>query len=945
MSSSSRRRRGDETVREEAVNVILGELLRARGIPARAERRSQGNAPDIRFELPSGELILIECKWEGSRTELDRQLAERVNEFPDAIARLGVLYPDYLKTEDDVGDVLSWLSDLEWYLHSSRSTIHADPVLRRGQVQALAAQLRLLPLEIEGTDRVHAATLEVGYALTEAVKGLNTHARVARLVAEIVAETDNEKEREAGKRIGCLVLFNALAFHRRLALVRDDIPAVEEVAANGVKPLQEAWEAICTNIDYVPVFQVARELLRVLGYGDPEHQLPVLRPLLRAVHETRYLEGHDLSGRLFHTLLSDAKFTGAYYTSVPAATMLAQLIFDGWPKDVDWSDHEFPASLSVADLACGTGTLLMSVASEVQRRHADAGGRDAPSLHKELVEQALIGFDVQLSAIHFAATSLAMLNPDIQFDKMNLYTMPLGIEGEDIRLGSLEFLGSREAPVQMPLGGGGDLAIAPQDVGRVTGTGIKGSAEGVTVRLPDLDLVIMNPPFTRSVGDNLLFGSLPAAQRAKLRTELKRRLKKREGTVTAGLGSAFVAAAAPKLRPGEGRLALVLPVTVCTGPSWQQTRSLIERDFTLDTVIATHDPERWNFSDSADLSEALLIATRRAENSEPADYETRFVNLWRNPRGVVDAQKIAQAIWSTVPAHIDATGTSLLSVDDRHIGEAMLMPADQIIGRQWLGVQFARADVTRIASRLLRHGELRLPGADPPADIPLCALEAFAAIGPDRRRLVDAFERTDSITTYPMVAGHEADDRASMTCVPNKWLAPRPKPLGGQKPGYGDRLWKQAAHLLIAERIRLNTCRVVAMCASQEVLANVFWPVHIGDVTLERALALWLNSSIGLLSLLATRNTTEGAWVAVKKADLAEMPILDVRQLTQEQLNAFNDLFDEMADYEFLRLPEMVNDPARAALDDGVSEILGLPDLAPLRRLLASEPVVSNQRL
>ena len=27
------------------------------------------------------------------------------------------------------------------------------------------------------------------------------------------------------------------------------------------------------------------------------------------------------SGRLFHTLLTDAKFTGAYYTSVPAATL------------------------------------------------------------------------------------------------------------------------------------------------------------------------------------------------------------------------------------------------------------------------------------------------------------------------------------------------------------------------------------------------------------------------------------------------------------------------------------------------------------------------------------------------------------------------------------------------------------------------------------------------
>ena len=56
-----------------------------------------------------------------------------------------------------------------------------------------------------------------------------------------------------------------------------------------------------------------------------------------------------------------------------------------------------------------------------------------------MVEQALHGYDVQLSAVHFAATSLAMLNPDIQFDRMNLYVMPLGSEGSNLSLGSLDF--------------------------------------------------------------------------------------------------------------------------------------------------------------------------------------------------------------------------------------------------------------------------------------------------------------------------------------------------------------------------------------------------------------------------------------------------------------------------------------------------------------------------
>lgn len=44
--------------------------------------------------------------------------------------------------------------------------------------------------------------------------------------------------------------------------------------------------------------------------------------------------------------------------------------------------------------------------------------------------------------------------------------------------------------------------------------------------------------------------------------------------------------------------------------------------------------------------------------------------------------------------------------------------------------------------------------------------------------------------------------------------------------------------------------------------------------------------------------------------------------------------------------PPTVSDcPARKTLDDGLSEILNLPDLAVLGTLLASEPVVSNRRL
>ena len=942
--SRSPRQNDPETTREEGVNVLLAQLLRAHGLSARAERRSRRGAPDVSVNLRGGELVLLECKWEGQSALLESQLEERLAAFPEALGMLGVFYPDRLRHAENTLAELETAGDLRWWLHGSRGAKMPEPRMRSGSAADLADQLRTLPLELEGVDRVTAAAIAVGYALEQAAKRITSHARISRRVADIIASTDQEKNRAAALRIGCLVLFNALAFQDRLAAVNETVRTVNEALGQGITGLRDAWRHICDQIDYVPVFELAARILDVLGDGPEDLQSQALAPLVKAMEDTRRLEGHDLSGRLFHTLLTDAKFTGAYYTSVPAATLLSRLVFHNWPTHVDWSDHEFPASLNIADLACGTGTLLMAVAAEAERRHIDAGGRNAPDLHKAMVEQALHGYDVQLSAVHFAATSLAMLNPDIQFDRMNLYVMPLGAEGANISLGSLDFLGQDEAPVQFALSAE-EMGVGTRDPERVSGSGSRGVEEGVTARLPELDLAIMNPPFTRSVGGNLLFGSLPATERRRLQDELSRRLRSRQATATAGLGAAFVAAAVPKLRPNEGRLALVLPATVCTGPSWKQTRSLIERDFVLDMVITSHDPLRWNFSDSTDLSEALLIATRRPEGQDQAERYTTFINLWDNPNGVLDAHRVAQAVTATPPARLEETGTALLEVDGRHVGEALSIPESKLIGRKWSGVQFARADLVRSALRLLDNGEVWVPSEATTANISMCQFGELGQVGPDRRRLVDGFDRTSSVTAYPLVEGHDTDQRKSLTCSPNAYLSPLTRPRGGQRSGYGDHLWQKSGRLLVAERLRLDTARVFSMWSEKEVLSNVWWPVRVEDVQTEKALALWLNSSQGILTVLAQRTSTEGGWVAIKKADLEEMPVLDTRKLTPAQLKGMSDLFDEMAEAEFERLPGMVDCPARQALDAGISRILGLPDLSKLRDLLASEPVVSNRRL
>ena len=932
-----------ESVREEAANVLLTQLLRDHGLSARAERRSRQGAPDIRVELRSGDLAIVECKWEGSAGDLHDQLDGRLKDFPDALGAFGVLYPEHLREAENTQAGLE-AAELQWWLHGSRGARREQPPVRHGSVADLADQLRALPLELEGVDRVIAAAAVVGHALEQAAGRVDRHARLARRIADIIAVTDQEKDRAAALRIGCLVLFNALAFQDRLAPANEDVPTVQEALRQGVPGLRAAWHFICDQIDYVPVFELAIEILDVLLDGPDETQMPVIQPLLGAVQRTRKVEGHDLSGRLFHTLLTDAKFTGAYYTSVPAATLLARLVFHDWPAQVDWQDHEFPASLTVADLACGTGTLLMAVAAEAERRHREAGGTRSADLHKAMVEEALHGYDVQLSAVHFAATSLAMLNPEIQFDRMNLYVLPLGAEGAKISLGSLDFLNSKSVPVQFALSPA-DMGIATLDATRVSGRGPRGAEEGETATLPDLDLAIMNPPFTRSVGGNLMFGSLPTRDRPKLQSELSRRLRSRQASATAGLGAAFVAAAAPRLRPGEGRLALVLPATVCTGPSWEQTRALIQRDFALDMVITSHDPLRWNFSDSTDLSEALLIATRRPEKGRTAEPRTTFVNLWRNPDGVLDAHRLARAVATTTPARLEDTGTALLEVDGQHVGEMVSLPESKLARRQWSGVQFARADLLRSALRLLDDGEVWVPGEGDAASTPLCRLRDLGQIGPDVRDVRDGFEPIDAVTAYPMVEGHDTEKRTRLAVDPDKYLAPLVEPRPGRSLKPPAQLWQKAGQLLVAERLRLNTARVAAMCSRTLVLSNVWWPIKTESRVHEMALALWINSSLGLLTLLATRNTTQGSWVKFKKADLQELLVLDVRALSRVQLQDLSQLFDQMTDAEFERLPAMPHDPARRALDDGLAQILHLPNLATLRHLLATDPSISNHRL
>jgi hypothetical protein len=184
--------------------------------------------------------------------------------------------------------------------------------------------------------------------------------------------------------------------------------------------------------------------------------------------------------------------------------------------------------------------------------------------------------------------------------------------------------------------------------------------------------------------------------------------------------------------------------------------------------------------------------------------------------------------------------------------------------------------------------------------------------------------------------------------TPNAHLVRRATPREPQKADYPDRLYAAAGKLLVAERMRLNTQRLTAVFLSTPALSNVWWPIALRDGLGDdaaKALALWFNSSLGILSLMGSRVETEGAWVQFKKPILHDLPVLDVRQLDASQRRRLSEAFNQLATSQLQPLPVLATDPIRQAIDDTVCDELGLPGLGELRQRLAAESILTLQRL
>ena len=889
---------------EHTLNVWLAAALRKYGLHATPERIQPGNRR-IDVEVRIGPVVVaLEAEHGQSPNKQASAIRDADARLQQGLAQcaLAVCYPDNTTEESLPTARLLW---------SVREPSLAGPnAWHDGDLEQLATVLRLLPAQLGDPD-VLAAVLSA--SLDGAVARLSeSQKRDLALTLDLPLARRGANGTDTAAKRALLVIVSAVMFHARLdshlrgmkdeemhSTVAAWPPAKAPVCAEAADPIaafSEAWTLIL-RLDYKPIFETALAAL-----SSCPHDLALtdaIRESARAaLAVVRNIAGlrHDLLGRIFHTVLDSARYDGSFYTTTPAATLLATLAI---ADDMcDWQDPEAIARLRITDPACGTGTLLMAAAERIR----DLAPQSHMAVATALIEQVLSGYDVNLTATHMAATTLGLLSPTTLFRQMKIGRAFLGVDQfGDAYLGSLEFLVRRQRLLPWPR--------VVQAVSQID------SGEEIEQAEP-ADLVIMNPPYTR---DSLRHDQFTRVQELKLK-EREKVLFANTPVHLSSNGNAFFVLADYINKAESGTLAAVAPLVTVTNASALAIRKYLANRYHIETIVTSHDPQRIYFSENTSIGEMLLICRRWPAEKGPKP-ATRVVNLAINPATPATAISVAHAITN---AEIGDYGT------------VQEWPAEKIAAGDWGAVQFLSpylcAKFADIKSQQL---------------FPSIPLGKIADIGPDGRAIRGNFIKSKMPDEEGRIAlwQHDTKRTQSMATTADTHIIAK-----ARKEHLAESYWNQRGTLLLPTRIRLNTGRVISVRLDTPALGSAWVPcrLHVTSDCLlewEKALCLYLNSSIGILALLGDRSNKTLSYPRFSMDDLRKLVVPDFAAI-KDAAPVLAAVYDAHAEDTLLPLPQMNDCPVRRALDEAVIATLGLDRemVATIRRSLAAEPSVTGRR-
>ena len=756
-------------------------------------------------------------------------------------------------------------------------------------------------------------------------------------------------------RMAAAIVLNAIVYHDGLTGFRG-IKGLDALMPDGyLLPtfVNREWKKIL-RFNYWSIFKLASDIMADFAprtYADTA--MAIMLSTIERLRPLGVAQSYDLSGAMFQRLIADRKFLATFYTRPESATLLAHLAI---PDDEGWDDPERLKKFKIADYACGTGTLIHAAYRRVNQLHLMSGGEPA-KIHAHMMRESLTACDVLPSAVHLTASMLSSSHPRERYAGTRTIVTQYGkTEEGGVSIGSLDLLGSN----------GEVRPLIPLHTGMaVTATGEDSANYGVEMPPCNQDVVIMNPPFTRSGSD--WEGDARDSDYVKpfrglgndLETQRRMSNLKREygkGTCAhgyAGLASYFTALA-DRMVKKDGTIALVLPMTSLQGSSWEKVRQLVAEYYRNVSVItiSANKPNEQSFSADTSMAETLLIG-RRSEKALSG--RGLFCSLIRRPKSEMEALELAKTISRTAKNGGIRTleegpygGTDLILGGER-LGSVIDAPLAKDL--PWVAAGVKDFSVVQCAHQIAQ-GIVWMPSM-PKNDLlklPVSTVDRIAHIGIYHRNIAgdsnrDAFTRNllnSRIPTYPMLWNHDNSRETRLVVEPDS--------DGIIKRGRDERaadIWETRSHTHHNADFSFGSQPLAVAFTNERTIGGRAWPnVRFDHRNHEVAYSLWGNSTLGLLIYWSHSSRQQAGRGIIPITTLRTMTTLDVTQLSDDQLNTAEQIFEDMRDREFLPANEAYRDGARQELDRLVLvELLKLPvsvleSLDLLRRKWCSEPSV-----
>ena len=368
---------------EPSANTALANILRRmmHGCSIRSEstRTIAGNRalqPDILITAADRAPVVIEAEFMPAYSVEDEAAARLAlpvaggrREIEAAIA---LRYPAGLEDAYDLDKELRTARLSYCVLTAPEDDGDFDRFPESGWLEGSAADVaELARLVSVPQSAVNAAATALENGIDSAVGVLNEMEKQSPVAAHEIADLLGMSEVPQTRRMACAIVANAMVFHDRIAHMHPEILPLNRLwrthADNPQGKVSDAWDAIL-EINYWPIFAVARDIVNLLPSHAAARILEHLRTTAQRINSTGASVAHDLTGRVFQRLIADRKYLATFYTLPASADLLARLAVAKLAKAPSPSQPVVPAHSSVIPAKAG-----------IQRGDGGEGTQKTPS--------------------------------------------------------------------------------------------------------------------------------------------------------------------------------------------------------------------------------------------------------------------------------------------------------------------------------------------------------------------------------------------------------------------------------------------------------------------------------------------------------------------------------------------------------------------------------------